>query len=60
MKYGFYSAEWDPIPHGTAFPMGEGTYVRRCIIIVMHSTGQCSVVQCRVVLCYVQLFNTLQ
>ena len=23
-KYGFYSAEWDPKPHGSAFPMGEG------------------------------------
>ena len=27
VKYGFYSAEWDPKPHGTAFPMGEGTIV---------------------------------
>lgn len=28
VKYGFYSAEWDPNSHGKAFPMGEGTNLR--------------------------------
>ena len=27
MKYGFYSAEWDPKIHGAALPMGEGYYM---------------------------------
>ena len=27
VKYGFYSAEWDPKIHGTALPMGEGYYL---------------------------------
>jgi hypothetical protein len=27
VRYGFYSAEWDPNSHGKAFPMGEGTCI---------------------------------
>ena len=42
VKYGFYSAEWDPKPHGTAFPMGEGTivhYIFAALIIGMLVGG---------------------
>ena len=37
VKYGFYSAEWDPKPHGTAFPMGEGTIVHYIFAALISS-----------------------
>lgn len=34
VKYGFYSAEWDPKIHGTALPMGEGYYLSLSLCLV--------------------------
>lgn len=54
VKYGFYSAEWDPKIHGTAMPMGEGNTCPAWCVSFCHVMS-CSALFCHVLSCHVHV-----